>query len=314
MTRRLTRSLRAAMSSSDGLPSQSSRARVSQLFRTVSGQPSAATRSLAGVGAHPGSACDWTWVVARRPARRVLVVCSASPGADLAVTSERSVSLVLAGAEPLDHEVEPFAVAFLDECVSGLPAERQRAAVHQAVHHLDRGGVLGLSRLLDVLLGETFAELGMTRETHQLAEDIVIYRRASRTTVHDLLWEARATIRRVTASALAAECAGPSGPLVVDTRSHTDRCRMGVIAGSIHVPRTVLEWHLDPANGYHHPAVTGLDQPLVIVCNGGYSSSLAAANLVRLGFTHVRDLIGGVRSWISHGYPVAPPDHAHLDL
>ena len=53
-------------------------------------------------------------------------------------------------------------------------------------------------------------------------------------------------------------------PLVIDTRTHTDRGRAGIIAGSLHVPRTVLEWHLDPSNGYRHPRVQGFDQPLVL--------------------------------------------------
>lgn len=87
-----------------------------------------------------------------------------------------------------------------------------------------------------------------------------------------------------------------------------------MIAGSIHVPRTVVEWHLDPANGYRHPDVTSFDQSLVLVCNGGYSSSLAAANLLDLGFTDVGDLVGGVRAWINAGLDVAEPDHSHLDL
>ncbi len=82
----------------------------------------------------------------------------------------------------------------------------------------------------------------------------------------------------------------------------------------MHVPRTVVEWHLDPANGYRHPAVDSFDQPLVLVCNGGYSSSLAAASLLDLGFTDVADLVGGHRAWVAAGLPVVAPDHSHLDL
>ncbi len=90
-----------------------------------------------------------------------------------------------------------------------------------------------------------------------------------------------------------------TAPHVLDTRTHTDRHRSGVIPGSMHVPRTVLEWHLDPSNGYRHPAAISFDEPIVVVCNGGYSSSLAAANLVDLGFEDVSDLIGGHRAWLA---------------
>ena len=82
--------------------------------------------------------------------------------------------------------------------------------------------------------------------------------------------------------------------VVLDTRTPTDRDRFGVIAGSVHAPRTVLEWAVDPASGYHHPAVRGFDQRLVVVCHEGYSSSLAAQSLRRLGFHRATDLVGGV--------------------
>lgn len=67
----------------------------------------------------------------------------------------------------------------------------------------------------------------------------------------------------------------------LETQWHGDGVsrKPGRSGGKEHVPRTVLEWHLDPANGYRHPAVTSLDQPLVLVCNRGYSSSLAAGHL-----------------------------------
>lgn len=207
-------------------------------------------------------------------------------------------------------------MAWLDSCLAGVAPELQRAAIHQAVQHLDRGGVLAMSSTLDVIFRCACAELGLQRDADADADagTTAVYRRTDRTTVHDMLWDARAKIDRVTARELAAELSSERPPVVVDTRTHTDRERMGVIPGSIHVPRTVLEWHLDPANGYRHPAVTGFDQPLVVVCNGGYSSSLAAASLQQLGFTNVRDLIGGVRAWTQHGHPVQAPDHAHLDL
>ena len=80
-----------------------------------------------------------------------------------------------------------------------------------------------------------------------------------------------------------------------------------------HRSRTTLEWACDPSNGYRHPAIRSHDQSLVIVCNGGYSSSLDAANLALLGFRAVCDLTGGHQAWVRAGHEVVRPDHTSLD-
>lgn len=192
----------------------------------------------------------------------------------------------------------------------------RRAVMHGAIQHIERAGHLivlheaARSVLGDGLVANDVQFLG----SHQLpAVTLSLYRRGERMTVHDLLFEARATIARVTPRQLAERLVRCDETSVLDTRTHTDRDRFGVIPGSIHVPRTVVEWHFDPANGYLHPAMHSFDQPLVLVCNGGYSSSLAAANLVRLGFTNVADLIGGHTGWAAEGLPVERPHHSYLD-
>ena len=194
---------------------------------------------------------------------------------------------------------------------------RRRAVLHTALMHLDRAGLLlvahrrGQKVLCDGFRTDDLILLGIA----DLADSqISAFRRGERTTVHDLLFEARDTIKRYAPADLARLMQSHNPPLVLDTRTHIDRGRFGVIAGAVHVPRTVLEWHLDPANGYLHPAMRSFEQPLVVVCNGGYSSSLAAANLGRLGFSDVGDLIGGFLAWQSQGFPVARPDHSHLDI
>lgn len=142
---------------------------------------------------------------------------------------------------------------------------------------------------------------------------VSVHRRSDRFNVHDMLFEARSQIVRLGAVELADLLSGPNPPTVIDTRTSTDRSRFGVIPGSVHVPRTVLEWHLDPANGYRHPTVSSFDQQLVIVCNGGYSSSVAAAGLKRIGYRNIADLRGGVHAWALAGLPLVSPDHSHLD-
>ena len=98
---------------------------------------------------------------------------------------------------------------------------------------------------------------------------------------------------------------------MIDTRSTDERRRDGVIPGSIHLPRSVLEWRVDPdaAPEFHNPHVHGLEQRLVLVCAHGESSSLAAATLQELGFAGATDLDGGFVAWRDAGLPVHPaPD------
>lgn len=67
------------------------------------------------------------------------------------------------------------------------------------------------------------------------------------------------------------------------------------------VDRNVLEWRLDPTSPYRIPEATGEDQEIVVVCNEGFSSSLAAASLQRLGLSKATDLEGGFQAVLRHG-------------
>jgi rhodanese-related sulfurtransferase len=196
-------------------------------------------------------------------------------------------------------------------------AGADRALLHTAVLHLERDGHLAVIRptgtQLPLAAGQEI-DLIHVDELEDGDATTAVLRRGPRFTVHDLVHEARTLIGRVAPNELHSQLQAANPPLVLDTRTDTDRSRFGVIAGSIHVPRTLVEWHLDPSNGYLHPAFVSFDQPIVVVCNAGYSSSLAAANLGRLGFQHVADLIGGVHAWVAAGLPVSDPDHSHLDL
>ncbi len=101
--------------------------------------------------------------------------------------------------------------------------------------------------------------------------------------------------------------------IVLDTRTPTDREADGTIPGSRHAPRTVLEWLVDPASGYSLDEIVGFDQPIVVVCGQGYSSSLAARSLRELGFARAGDLIGGFAAWRSARLPIVPPSDHHTE-
>ena len=106
-----------------------------------------------------------------------------------------------------------------------------------------------------------------------------------------------------------AEERAKNGSVIVDLRSHDERARDGVIPGSVHVPRSVLEWRVDPDSGYSNPVVADDEAELILVCHEGYSSSLAAASLSELGHGRVSDLVGGFDAWRDAGLETiaAPP-------
>lgn len=122
-------------------------------------------------------------------------------------------------------------------------------------------------------------------------------------TVDELLAEARAEIDRVTPAR--AYQLRESGALLVDIRPQADRTAEGEIPGAVAVERIVLEWRLDPAGAHKLPGFTA-DTPVVVLCNEGYASSLAARDLRRLGVREATDLIGGFRAWRAAGLPTQP--------
>ena len=92
------------------------------------------------------------------------------------------------------------------------------------------------------------------------------------------------------------------GGLIIDIRPESDRLTGGEIPGALTVERIVLEWRLDPSGSHR---LTGLhpERPVVLVCNEGYASSLAAAQAQELGLTKATDLAGGFHAWKQAGLP-----------
>jgi rhodanese-related sulfurtransferase len=125
-----------------------------------------------------------------------------------------------------------------------------------------------------------------------------------RATIDDLLARARARIHRVRPEqALAAQAAGA---VIVDIRSESQRAADGAVPGSVWFPRNVLEWRVDPASPAADPRVADLDRELLVLCDEGYQSSLAAASLRALGAARAGDIEGGFRAWRAAGLPIEP--------
>ncbi len=128
-----------------------------------------------------------------------------------------------------------------------------------------------------------------------------------RTTVEQLLAEARARLRRLTPEE--AHAAARQGALLIDIRSEAQREHDGVVPGSRFIARNVLEWRCDPSSEWRDPEVTvNPARQLIVMCNEGYQSSLAAEILQRFGFTDATDMIGGFQAWRASGFEVSPGD------
>ena len=125
-----------------------------------------------------------------------------------------------------------------------------------------------------------------------------------RSSLEHLVNDAAERISRL--SAPEAFSASAADGIIVDIRSQDARDLHGVIPGSLHIPRTVLEWRVALDSPWRNLHLGGRDQHLILICDHGYSSILAASNLVQLGFYRAGDVIGGFDAWTEHGLPVAP--------
>jgi MFS family permease len=171
----------------------------------------------------------------------------------------------------------------------------------------DAAGAGTAIAIVAALTGGSGIWVGLTRWVEPEAR-----RRAARRSVDDLLADARSRIAP-RLDPQEAQQAQAVGALLVDLRSSDERRRTGVIPGSIHIPRSVLEWRVDPECNFRNPAVADLDCQLVLMCGDGFSSSLAAATLRELGIRRATDLVGGFNGWKQAGLPVQPAREAEPD-
>jgi len=120
--------------------------------------------------------------------------------------------------------------------------------------------------------------------------------------IDTVLAGARAALTRVAPSA---DLLNDPKTLIVDIRPAHNRLANGEIPGAAVIERIVLEWRLDP-HGSHR--IDGFDEDtrVVVMCNEGYSSSLAARDLQAVGLRNATDLVGGYRAWQEAGLPTQP--------
>ncbi len=132
----------------------------------------------------------------------------------------------------------------------------------------------------------------------------VLTRPAGARSIDEILTAARSRLTRLDpAGALAAQRAGA---LLVDIRPIAQRRVTGIIPGALVIERNVLEWRLDPGSDARLPVADRYDLPVVIYCQEGYTSSLAAAALHDLGLHQATDLTGGITAWLAAGLLTTP--------
>ena len=120
--------------------------------------------------------------------------------------------------------------------------------------------------------------------------------------IDELLERVRAGYVRV--SPQEAWAAAAEGALLVDIRYAELRERDGLIPGALVIERNELEWRLDPRGSHRVPEAVDHGLRVVVICNEGYASSLAAESLHRLGLYRATDLDGGFQAWRAAGFPV----------
>lgn len=112
--------------------------------------------------------------------------------------------------------------------------------------------------------------------------------------IDELLAQARAGLDRVAPDELEREV--ENGALLIDIRPVEQRERDGELPGALVVDRNVFEWRLAPSSEWKTLDV-GPSQKVIVVCNQGFQSSLAAATLQDLGLRGATDLVGGYEAW-----------------
>ena len=122
--------------------------------------------------------------------------------------------------------------------------------------------------------------------------------------VDDLLTDARSRLDRVTARA-AYQAVLYARATLVDIRPLAQREQEGEVhpdLAPVVIERNVLEWRLDPRHPSSLP-VADLNLRVILICQEGFTSSLAADVLLRLGIHRATDIVGGFAAWRDAGLP-----------
>lgn len=130
----------------------------------------------------------------------------------------------------------------------------------------------------------------------------------------DLLAQARTRVREVMPWDLAERLASGAAPaLILDVREPAE-FDQAHIAGSLNVPRGVLEQACEWDHNETEPVLAERrDRLIVVVCRSGNRSVLAADTLQALGYADVVSLATGLRGWNDAEQPLTAGPGQALD-
>jgi rhodanese-related sulfurtransferase len=97
---------------------------------------------------------------------------------------------------------------------------------------------------------------------------------------------------------------GKDDVVFVDLRDIRELERDGMIPGSFHCARGMLEFWIDPESPYHK-YVFASGKEFVFYCNGAWRSALATDVAQQMGLAPVCEMDGGFTAWKEAGFPVA---------
>ncbi|KAJ3994171.1 hypothetical protein F5050DRAFT_1576169 [Lentinula boryana] len=128
--------------------------------------------------------------------------------------------------------------------------------------------------------------------------------------IEKILSDVRAQLQRLKPTEAYEELREPevgAPTFLVDIRPADQRDEEGGITGALVVERNALEWKFDPRSHSRLKIADRYDLRIIVFCEDGDSSSLAAYSLQQLGLLNATDIIGGYRAWRDAGLPVDIP-------
>jgi rhodanese-related sulfurtransferase len=133
--------------------------------------------------------------------------------------------------------------------------------------------------------------------------------------IAQILSNARSKLQRLTPAQAYDELHDPDYPMpvfLVDIRPAAQREAEGGIHGSLIIERNVLEWRFDPRCNSRLAIADRYDSKIIVYCQEGFTSSLAAASLQEMGLLNATDIVGGYAAWREAELPgqIKPPSNS----